>query len=118
MHDNYVEILKGQKKELVRLMAEPSLIERREVAQIDLDSHMAQIVVGVRRCGKSVLCRMALAKGGVNFGYSTPGFSNSEWFKNGAGSSPNGQYRIEVGYPTFEKNYLSDLDFEPVTGVN
>ena len=48
----------------------------------------------------------------VNFGYSTPGFSNSEWFKNGAGSSPNGQYRIEVGYPTFEKNYLSDLDFD------
>ena len=69
MHDNYVEILKGQKKELVRLMAEPSLIERRELTKIDLDSHMAQIVIGVRRCGKSVLCRMALAKGGVNFGY-------------------------------------------------
>ena len=69
MHDNYVEILKGQKKELVRLMAEPSLIEHRELTKIDLDSHMAQIVVGVRRCGKSVLCRMALAKGGVNFGY-------------------------------------------------
>ena len=68
-HGNYVEILKGQKKELARLMTDPSLIERREVAKIDLDSHMAQIVIGVRRCGKSVLCRMTLAKGNVSFGY-------------------------------------------------
>lgn len=66
---DYVEILKVQKKELARLMADPTLIERREVAKIDLDSTMAQIVIGVRRCGKSVLCRTALAKGGVKFGY-------------------------------------------------
>ena len=68
VHD-YVEILKGQKKELARLMANSALIERREVTRIDLDSTMAQIVIGVRRCGKSVLCRMALAKSGLTFGY-------------------------------------------------
>ncbi len=69
MRSNYVEVLKTQKRELERLMAQPDLIERAQLGWFEVDSTLAYFAVGVRRCGKSVLCRMALAKSGFPFGY-------------------------------------------------
>ena len=69
MQRDYVRILEEQKKELERLMADPRLVDRVQTERVDVNSPVAQIVIGVRRCGKSVVCRMALAKSGVKFGY-------------------------------------------------
>ena len=69
MKRDYVKILEEQKIELERLMADPRLIDRVQTERVDVNSTVAQIVIGVRRCGKSVVCRMALAKSGVRFGY-------------------------------------------------
>ena len=69
MKRDYVKILEEQKVELERLMADPRLIDRAQTERVDVNSTVAQIVIGVRRCGKSVVCRMALAKSGVRFGY-------------------------------------------------
>ena len=33
---------------------------RQEASQLDLKSNRAQVVIGVRRCGKSTLCEMFL----------------------------------------------------------
>ena len=66
---DYVKILTNQKIELDRMMSEPDIIDRAPSAQIDLDSPVAQIVTGIRRCGKSVLCRLALQRVGKPFGY-------------------------------------------------
>ena len=69
MQRDYVKILEDQKQELERLMADPRLIDRAQTELVDVNSPVAQIVIGVRRCGKSVVCRMALARSGVRFGY-------------------------------------------------
>lgn len=42
---------------------------RKEESLIDLDSNLAQVVIGVRRSGKSTLCVQALKRSGVRFAY-------------------------------------------------
>ena len=42
---------------------------RMEQDLIDLDSPLAQVVIGVRRCGKSTMCFLALEEAGVKFAY-------------------------------------------------
>lgn len=42
---------------------------RKEESLIDLDSPQAQVVIGVRRCGKSTLCLNALQNSNVKFAY-------------------------------------------------
>ena len=42
---------------------------RPEQDLIDLKSPQAQVVIGVRRCGKSTLCFQALEAAGVTYGY-------------------------------------------------
>lgn len=44
-------------------------MQRNEVNQIALDDKLAQVVIGVRRSGKSTLCHMALRNKGVTYGY-------------------------------------------------
>ena len=66
---DFVKILANQKEELERMMAEPGIVDRAPASRIDLDSPVAQIVTGIRRCGKSVLCRLALQRAGRPFGY-------------------------------------------------
>lgn len=61
-------ILNDQKEELQHLMKQ-SFCRRREEDLIDLDSSMAQVVIGVRRSGKSTLCLNALKYSGVKFAY-------------------------------------------------
>lgn len=46
-----------------------SLISREEELEIKLDSQLAQVVIGVRRSGKSTLCQKRLIESGVNFAY-------------------------------------------------
>ncbi len=66
---DYVKILRRQKANLERLLSQTGIIDRAQRGRIDVNSTLAQIVIGVRRCGKSVLCRMALKESGVNYGY-------------------------------------------------
>lgn len=47
----------------------PNLCHRKEEDLVDLNSHLAQVVIGVRRCGKSTLCKNVLKKAKVKFGY-------------------------------------------------
>ena len=45
------------------------LCPRTEESQLDLTSNRAQVVIGVRRCGKSTLCEMFLKQKGIDFAY-------------------------------------------------
>ena len=42
---------------------------RPEESQLDLKSNRAQVVIGVRRCGKSTLCEMFLKQKGIEYAY-------------------------------------------------
>ena len=44
-------------------------VTRKEEKLMDLESPVAQIVIGVRRCGKSTLCQKVLKQSGVSFAY-------------------------------------------------
>ena len=61
-------ILTDQKEEL-EAKHKKKLCERKEEQLIDLDSPQAQVVIGVRRSGKSTLCFQALHHAGVKFAY-------------------------------------------------
>ena len=59
---DFVKILTNQKEELERLMAEPGIVDRAPASRIDLDSPVAQIVTGIRRC---VTAEEAMRRGSV-----------------------------------------------------
>lgn len=61
-------ILEDQKSEL-HSIDHAHLVTRQEEQEIDLDSRLAQIVIGVRRCGKSTICQKVLMQSGVKFAY-------------------------------------------------
>lgn len=62
------KVLLEQQDELEALKGE-ALIHRPEENLINLNSKLAQVVIGVRRSGKSTLCFNALDKAGVHFAY-------------------------------------------------
>lgn len=62
------KVLLEQQDELEALAGE-DLIHRPEEDQINLKSKLAQVVIGVRRSGKSTLCFNALRKAGVHYAY-------------------------------------------------
>ena len=62
------QVLTEQRQELQALQ-DVDFCSRREEDEIDLDSHLAQVVIGVRRSGKSTLCYNALKSKNVNFAY-------------------------------------------------
>lgn len=68
MSTNIEQILRDQKEELTATDYN-HLVARQEEQLIDLDSNLAQVVIGVRRCGKSTLCQKVLVESGVNFAY-------------------------------------------------
>lgn len=68
MNANLERILRDQREELLSVDYS-SLIVRREESEIDLNSRLAQIVIGVRRCGKSTLCQKVLTDSKVLFAY-------------------------------------------------
>lgn len=61
-------ILRNQREELEGTDF-TQFVTRREEEYIDLESPVAQIVIGVRRCGKSTLCQKVLKQSGVTFAY-------------------------------------------------
>ena len=61
-------ILSDQKDELKNFCTS-SWITRREESLFNLNSNRAQVVIGVRRCGKSTICKKVLLESGVNFAY-------------------------------------------------
>lgn len=62
------KVLLEQQDELEALKGE-NLIHRPEEELINLKSNLAQVVIGVRRSGKSILCFNALTKAGVSYAY-------------------------------------------------
>lgn len=63
-----LEILRDQREELTSHRSQ-SFCERKEESKIKLDSKKAQVVIGVRRSGKSTLCLNVLTKADVKFAY-------------------------------------------------
>lgn len=62
------KVLLEQQDEL-EVLADEVLIHRPEEDLINLKSKLAQVVIGVRRSGKSTLCFNALKKAGVHYAY-------------------------------------------------
>ena len=62
------EILLDQQEELSETEV-ASLCDRFEEPQLHLNSRLAQVVIGVRRSGKSILCFKVLQRSGVNYAY-------------------------------------------------
>ena len=56
-------------REELSLMTNEDFVYRNEVNQISLNTKQAQVVIGVRRSGKSPLCHMTLRNAGVVYGY-------------------------------------------------
>ena len=63
-----LEILRDQQEELVALRSQ-TFCKRNEEDLIKLDSKKAQVVIGVRRSGKSTLCFNVLNNANVKFAY-------------------------------------------------
>lgn len=61
-------ILTDQQEEL-EMRVDETLCHRQEERLIDIDSSQAQVVIGVRRSGKSTLCYQALQSKGVKYAY-------------------------------------------------
>jgi len=64
----YTKVLSDQRNELMEADLS-SLCAREEEREIELDSNLAQIVIGVRRSGKSTLCQKVLIESKVHFAY-------------------------------------------------
>lgn len=62
------KVLIDQREELLSYVSS-GCVYRKEVERISLTDNLAQVVIGVRRSGKSTLCRMALDRAGVSYGY-------------------------------------------------
>ncbi|MGN1324871.1 MAG: ATP-binding protein [Candidatus Spyradenecus sp.] len=68
MARDYVMIIREQRRELERLLGQ-AMLAREPMERVDVHSPLAQVVLGMRRAGKSVVCRLALQASGVRFGY-------------------------------------------------
>ena len=66
--DRIEKILRDQREELFSTDFS-HFVPRQEEQEIDLNSRLAQIVIGVRRCGKSTLCQKVLLQSNVHFAY-------------------------------------------------
>jgi len=66
--NRYSKIVADQQMEVLNFDLE-KVCKREEEGLVDLDSPLAQIVIGVRRCGKSTLCHTVLLKNKINYAY-------------------------------------------------
>ena len=63
-----LQVLAEQRDEILRY--NPSeWVSRQEESMFEFDSTMAQVVIGVRRSGKSTLCHKVLLEHGIRYGY-------------------------------------------------
>ena len=63
-----LQVLEEQKDEKNSFDTD-SWVARREETQIELESSLAQVVIGVRRSGKSTLCHKVLIENKINYAY-------------------------------------------------
>lgn len=63
-----LQVLLDQQEEL-NAFAAMNYVTRSEEKQFEFDSKLTQVVIGVRRSGKSTLCHLALQGKGVKYGY-------------------------------------------------
>lgn len=68
MLQRYVNILSDQREELTNRHWN-GIVTREEEKEINLNSPLAQVVIGVRRSGKSTLCSKVMLESGLPFGY-------------------------------------------------
>lgn len=66
--NEYAQIIADQRQEMAEIDMF-RLCSRKEEALIELDSPLAQIVIGVRRSGKSTLCHKVLKQQGIPYAY-------------------------------------------------
>ena len=64
-----IEQVVSEQYDELTAMSEFKLCSRKEEDQVDLDSNLAQVVIGVRRSGKSTLCYNVLKAKGEKFAY-------------------------------------------------
>lgn len=63
-----IQVLAEQKEEMEGYLSK-NWVDRREECLFEFDSSLAQIVIGVRRSGKSTLCHKVLRDRGVRYAY-------------------------------------------------
>ena len=68
MLQRYVNILSDQREELTNRHWK-NIVTREEEKEINLNSPLAQVVIGVRRSGKCTLCTKVMLESGLPFGY-------------------------------------------------
>jgi len=66
--NEYAQIIADQRQEMAEIDSS-RLCSRKEEALIEPDSPLAQIVIGVRRSGKSTLCHKVLKQWGASYAY-------------------------------------------------
>lgn len=66
--NEYKQIIADQREEL-KLINPEELCTRKEESQFDIDSPLAQIVIGVRRSGKSTICHKVLKDRNIPYAY-------------------------------------------------
>lgn len=59
----------SEQKEYVSEYTPQNWVDRKEESLFEIDSSLAQIVIGVRRSGKSTLCHKVLLQNGIRYGY-------------------------------------------------
>lgn len=64
-----LEFILTDQQEEIEGRADEMLCHRLEEQLIDINSSQAQVVIGVRRSGKSTLCYQALQSMGLKFAY-------------------------------------------------
>lgn len=69
MDKRILETILSDQAEELELKRKHRFCKRTEEDLIDLDSPQAQVVIGVRRSGKSTMCYNALTRSGVKFAY-------------------------------------------------
>lgn len=66
--NEYAQIVADQKEEL-KLINPKDLCSRKEESLFDIGSPLAQIVIGVRRSGKSTICHKVLKEKNIPYAY-------------------------------------------------
>jgi predicted AAA+ superfamily ATPase len=66
--NTYKQVVLDQQKEK-NTISLSDLVSRREEIYFDLESSLAQIVIGVRRSGKSTICHKVLKQNNINYAY-------------------------------------------------
>lgn len=69
MDKHILETILADQADELALKKKLRFCKRKEEDRIDLDSPQAQVVIGVRRSGKSTLCYNALTRKGIKFAY-------------------------------------------------